>query len=179
MRTMSGQLWQVNVAYGSPKPMDLTAPIMMGTPTILVGGDEPSDPFVPILYGPVYLRHVDGWMAIETREWVTHDNVIGHPPGSAFEQNKIYREMHHARLELDHSGELRISGLEERADGAMVRALWIAEPYESNEPENLCEHCSHFVEWHTRHNGDDQFAQDGKGACISVDCDCPTFVAEP
>lgn len=125
---MSSECWQVEVFGGATQPDIETAPLMFGTPTVYVGGEDEglSDPTVPLVYGPVAVRTVDRWAAIETY----HPVESTEKTQASFRPN-IHREMAHIlTFEIDHWGHVRLYGLEQRDDGAMVSATWEVTQYQ-------------------------------------------------
>ena len=110
-------MWAVEVFSGASVEPEEGVPMTFGTPNITVGDDgSTSRPSVNLVYDPVGLRLEDdeAWL------WINRED------GSS----KNFRFMHAVtRVELDWSGALRIKGMEERADGALVMALWEARPH--------------------------------------------------
>jgi hypothetical protein len=112
--------WSVEVLRGAEFDLDADVPAEFGVPNVTVGGDGPDDfsePSVNLVYSPVGLG-IGGNAA-----WL----YVNHPKGG----NKNFRFMYALEdLRLDWDGELLLSGMEERKDGALVRAMWRAERFD-------------------------------------------------
>jgi hypothetical protein len=174
---MVEESWEVEVFGG--RPIDLTDPVKFGAPSVTVGEDGLTDPTVPVIYGPVAVRTVGNWAAIETSNIKTgvEANAEMAEKGSTSLGPRQVREMDLITgWEIDAWGEIRIEGMEKREDGALVLVRWLVRPY--SPPVEHCSSCGDPKDWHTRFNNDDAFAAPGKGACIRTyngGCDCEIY----
>lgn len=133
---MSTGPWQVTI-HGGATDVNASAPVKFGTPTITVGNDGLSPTFVPLMYGPVYLRSVDDWLVIEVPNDITAEETtrLLRENGMVNTGPKKLRVMDHMhRVEFTDWGEIRITGLEAREDGTAVFAVWLVDKYFS-EPD--------------------------------------------
>lgn len=111
--------WDVQVRDGA-KGIDISDPdvlVTMGTPRVKVGeGGGLSDPGVDLIYSGVHLKISGAWAMIY--RW------------DAMGSSRSIRIMEIvSEVALSWEDELRIVGAEKREDGALVRAVWIAEQH--------------------------------------------------
>lgn len=156
------QEYEVEVLTGDGECDMSKVPARFGVTQVTVGPDGCSDPGIPLVFAPVHLRTSEDELLLQTGEW--------HPDGDDGSQSwhyETHRILYAPKLEFDWTGELRISGMEERKDGVLLRALWAVRPFLPDEP--LCGVCGHYATWHVL---------DGATACTSTwpdACECAAF----
>ncbi len=124
--------WRVKVLRGLPVTVEEDAPVVMGVPTVTVGGGGLSDPAVDLEYGPVGLRSEGTWCCIESPMRLLRSEYERQlkENGSVSVGTRIHRELQHVtKVEFDSWGTVRVEGLEERPDGSVGLALWEVSPY--------------------------------------------------
>jgi hypothetical protein len=160
-------MWQVEIVHGAEDIDPSSAPVMFGTRQVTVQADGGlSEPREPLVYAPVELFSIDDSLVIRTLEWRPGEEGDGRMNGHPTD----HREMVHVhRFEFDWNGDMLVSGLEARKDGAVVMAYWRVSPFTPPDPECAC---GHPVQWHQLEGGP---------ACTSTwpeDCACPAFRRE-
>lgn len=142
MHGMAAERWQVEVHGGRP-PDFQNEPLMFGTPQTFVGGEEGLSPVsVPVIYGPVGVRTVEGWAVMEVSEPKSEEEVRAELEANG---HTSYGPRHVRTMdiitgwEIDWTGAIIITGMETREDGALVMVSWRLDPYVDDDTDDDAE----------------------------------------
>jgi hypothetical protein len=126
------EIWQVQIFRGAEISVS-DGPVKLGTPEIGIGGPEGvTQARVPLVYGPVGVRTVGEWGCIEASEPKTQQAMEEELAANGYASGgpRILRTMDPiTSFEFGSFGEITLSGMEARNDGALVRVSWEITPY--------------------------------------------------